>query len=128
MSCCRRPAPASPSATSRPKRPPRSSSAKPRGSPKPSAPRRGQDFPEPGCRAAGGGRGGGPAGKTRITNLPGSTNGVKEGRAVLAQFLDHAVDLVTGTNTSHALSSPSPEGRGGQGGRTHGGQGVRTHG
>ena len=70
----------------------------------------------------------GTRGKTLIINLPGSTNGVKEGLSVLAQFLDHAVDLLTGTNTSHALSSPSPEGRGGQGVRTHGGQGVRTHG
>src|ERR1043166_1503147 len=80
--------------------------------------------------------GAGRRGKTLIINLPGSTNGVKEGLSVLAQFLDHAVDLVTGTNTSHAPSSPSPEepalsaakGRGGQGVRTHGGQGVRTHG
>ena len=38
--------------------------------------------------------------KTLIVNLPGSTNGVKEGLAVLQQFLDHAVDLLTG-NTAH---------------------------
>jgi molybdopterin biosynthesis enzyme MoaB len=35
-------------------------------------------------------------------NLPGSTNGVKEGLAVLAQFLDHAVDLISGANATHA--------------------------
>ena len=43
----------------------------------------------------------GTRGKTLIVNLPGSTNGVKEGLAVLAQFVDHAVDLLTG-NTTHA--------------------------
>jgi molybdenum cofactor synthesis domain-containing protein len=43
----------------------------------------------------------GTRGKTLIVNLPGSTNGVKEGLAVLAQFVDHAVDLVTGTSTGH---------------------------
>jgi len=40
--------------------------------------------------------------KTLIVNLPGSTNGVKEGLAVLDQFLDHAVDLISGANTTHA--------------------------
>jgi len=44
----------------------------------------------------------GTRGKTLIVNLPGSTNGVKEGLAVLAQFLDHAVELLTGANTTHA--------------------------
>ena len=43
----------------------------------------------------------GTRGKTLIVNLPGSTNGVKEGLDVLAQFLDHAVDLVTGAQTAH---------------------------
>jgi molybdenum cofactor synthesis domain-containing protein len=43
----------------------------------------------------------GTRGKTLIVNLPGSTNGVKEGLAVLATFLDHAVDLLSGTNTAH---------------------------
>ncbi len=43
----------------------------------------------------------GTRGKTLIVNLPGSTNGVKEGLAVLERFLDHAVDLITGTQTAH---------------------------
>ena len=43
----------------------------------------------------------GTRGKTLIVNLPGSTNGVKEGLAVLAQFLDHAVDLISGKQTAH---------------------------
>jgi molybdenum cofactor synthesis domain-containing protein len=43
----------------------------------------------------------GTRGKTLIVNLPGSTNGVKEGLAVLNQFVDHAVDLVTGRQTAH---------------------------
>src|SRR5688500_4838602 len=47
----------------------------------------------------------GTRGKTLIVNLPGSTNGVKEGLAVLAQFLDHAVELLSGSNPSH---TPQP--------------------
>jgi molybdopterin adenylyltransferase len=46
----------------------------------------------------------GTRGKTLIVNLPGSTNGVREGLAVLQQFLDHAVDLLTG-NTAHGAPS-----------------------
>jgi molybdenum cofactor synthesis domain-containing protein len=44
----------------------------------------------------------GTRGKTLIVNLPGSTNGVKEGLAVLGQFVDHAVDLISGRQTAHA--------------------------
>ncbi|PYP71989.1 MAG: molybdenum cofactor biosynthesis protein [Gemmatimonadetes bacterium] len=43
----------------------------------------------------------GTRGKTLIVNLPGSTGGVKDGLAVLQGFLDHAVELVTGTRTAH---------------------------
>jgi len=43
----------------------------------------------------------GTRGKTLIVNLPGSPNGVKEGLAVLNQFVDHAVDLITGTRVAH---------------------------
>jgi molybdopterin adenylyltransferase len=43
----------------------------------------------------------GTRGKTLIVNLPGSINGVREGLAVLAQFLDHAVELLTGEKTGH---------------------------
>ena len=43
----------------------------------------------------------GTRGKTLIINLPGSTGGVNDGLAVLEAFLDHAVELVTGANTTH---------------------------
>ncbi len=39
--------------------------------------------------------------KTLIVNLPGSTGGVQDGLTVLEAFLDHAVELVTGANTTH---------------------------
>ena len=40
--------------------------------------------------------------QTLIVNLPGSTGGVKDGLKVLESFLEHAVDLVTGSKTAHA--------------------------
>jgi molybdopterin adenylyltransferase len=43
----------------------------------------------------------GTRGKTLIVNLPGSTGGVTDGLAVLQGFLDHAVDLLSGKNTTH---------------------------
>jgi molybdenum cofactor synthesis domain-containing protein len=36
-----------------------------------------------------------------IVNLPGSTGGVRDGLAVLGEFVDHAVDLVRGERTGH---------------------------
>lgn len=43
----------------------------------------------------------GVRGRTLIVNLPGSTSGVNDGLAVLEAFLDHAVELVTGSQTAH---------------------------
>jgi molybdenum cofactor synthesis domain-containing protein len=43
----------------------------------------------------------GTRGKTLIVNLAGSTGGVKDGLAVLGDFVDHAVELVTGARTEH---------------------------
>lgn len=38
----------------------------------------------------------GVAGRTLVVNLPGSTGGVRDGLAVLAEVLDHAVDQLRG--------------------------------
>jgi molybdopterin adenylyltransferase len=43
----------------------------------------------------------GVRGKTLIVNLPGSPGGVKDGLAVLEQWIEHAVELVRGENTEH---------------------------
>ncbi len=52
----------------------------------------------------------GTRGKTLIVNLPGSTNGVKEGLAVLDQFLEHAVNLVSGADTRHQTPDTASHG------------------
>jgi len=40
-------------------------------------------------------------GKTLIVNLPGSTNGVRDGLAVLDDLVEHAVQLIRGIETDH---------------------------
>jgi molybdenum cofactor synthesis domain-containing protein len=41
-------------------------------------------------------------GRALIINLPGSPGGVKDGLAVLEQWIEHAVELVRGERTDHA--------------------------
>jgi len=43
----------------------------------------------------------GTRGKTLIVNLPGSTSGVHDGLAVLAELIEHAVELVSGGKVTH---------------------------
>jgi molybdenum cofactor synthesis domain-containing protein len=49
----------------------------------------------------------GVAGTTLIVNLPGSTGGVRDGLAVLADLLPHAVDQIHGGDHPAASGSPS---------------------
>ena len=50
----------------------------------------------------------GTRGRTLIINLAGSTAAVADGLAVLDDILDHAVDQVSGNNTSHAPDGGQP--------------------
>ncbi|MFD9129415.1 molybdenum cofactor biosynthesis protein B [Kitasatospora sp. NPDC059571] len=62
----------------------------------------------------------GLAGRTLIINLPGSTGGVRDGLAVLAPRLAHAVDqLRGGDHPRPAASGGGPAGTGPEAGRAH---------
>lgn len=50
----------------------------------------------------------GVAGDTLIVNLPGSTGGVRDGLAVLAQLLPHAVDQIHGGDHPQAVPQGQP--------------------
>ena len=39
--------------------------------------------------------------RTLVVNLPGSPGGVRDGLAILAEIVDHAVELVRGERTTH---------------------------
>jgi molybdopterin biosynthesis enzyme MoaB len=43
----------------------------------------------------------GVRGRTLIVNLPGSPGGVRDGLTVLDDLVEHAVELIRGTNTGH---------------------------
>lgn len=50
-------------------------------------------------------------GTTLIVNLPGSASGVRDGLTVLGAFLEHAVQLLRGTDTQrHPTPNPSDHG------------------
>lgn len=49
----------------------------------------------------------GVAGRTLIVNLPGSSGGVRDGLAVLADLLPHAVDQIRGGDHPRPSGSPS---------------------
>jgi molybdenum cofactor synthesis domain-containing protein len=51
----------------------------------------------------------GVAGRTLVVNLPGSTGGVRDGLAVLADVLDHAVDQVRGGDHPRPDHAPAQE-------------------